>query len=141
MPPKLDLRAIEALTFDCYGTLIDWLTGIRTALHGLPGLAGADLDRLLVDREDLELQILSGPYRRYREVLAISLDRAAREQGIELTESELASLFDGMGAWPPFQESRSALERLAARYRLAILSNVESAVLEYECGEPMTLAR
>lgn len=126
---KLELGRVRALTFDCYGTLVDWLGGVRDAVRASRSLAGVDLARLVVDRENEELELEAGPYRPYREVLAISLARAARKQEREPTEAELTAFADGMGAWKPFPETHDALVRLRERFRLAILSNVETATL------------
>ena len=124
------LERIEALTFDCYGTLIDWLSGLRSAIAAMPSLAGCDVEQLLLDREADELDTEIGPYRPYREVLAISMARAARRQRCEPTEAELHQYAESMGAWPMFDETHEALIRLKERYRLAILSNVDTDVLD-----------
>jgi 2-haloacid dehalogenase len=123
------LRGVEALTFDCYGTLIDWDGGILVALRALPSLRSADRRRLVLDREQAELALLDGPFRLYGEILTESLLRAAREQGLEPSAAELDSFRRSMGTWPAFRDSSSALRRLARRFRLAILSNVETSVL------------
>ena len=121
---------IQALTFDCYGTLIDWLAGMRSAIAAMPSLASCDLELLLKDREQDELDTEIGPYRLYREVLAISMARAARRQRLEPTEDELRNFADSVGIWPVFAETHDALLRLKERYRLAILSNVDTDVLQ-----------
>jgi len=125
-----DPGALEALTFDCYGTLIDWLGGVRSAVAATPSLSGADVDRLLADREEAEAAIQRGPYRDYDRVLAASLQDAAQLQGLRVPDDEAVRFADSMGRWPPFADSRAMLARLASRYRLAILSNVMPDVLE-----------
>lgn len=127
-PPDPD--TLYSLTFDCYGTLIDWRAGIERAVGGLAGLARCDLDRLVHDREFIEREIQRGPYRPYGEVLAASLAGAARNQAIAVTTDEARIFAASMPTWPPFAESHGALNRLATRYQLAILSNVETPVLE-----------
>ncbi len=124
------LERIEALTFDCYGTLIDWLAGLRSAIAAMPSLAGCDVEQLLADRETDELDTEIGPYRPYREVLAISMARAARRQRREPTEVELHEFVEGVGTWPMFDETHEILIRLKERYRLAILSNIDTDILE-----------
>ena len=121
---------IQALTFDCYGTLIDWDNGIRTGLEGLASLAGCDFDRLLADREREEYALLKPPFKLYGEVLAASLRAAARLQEREVSDDEAARFVAGMGDWPPFADARESLARLATRFRLAIVSNVETTTLE-----------
>ena len=86
-------------------------------------------------RELAEREVEAGPYRPYREVLAESLRRAAGEVGWELDAAELEGFAQSVGGWPAFEETQGALARLGTRYRLAILSNVETAVLrESVCG-------
>ena len=120
----------DVLTFDCYGTLIDWHGGVRAAAAELPGLEGVDLERLELDREAADMELGRGPYRPYGEILAESLVRAAAQQGREVRDDEAERFARSMSAWRPFEDSRWALERLSRRYRLAILSNVETRVLE-----------
>jgi 2-haloalkanoic acid dehalogenase type II len=120
---------LDALTFDCYGTLVDWLGGVRAALGRLPSLAGADLDRLVRDRDAIDRELVLGPYRPYGEILRESLRRAAALQERELEPGESDAFAASMPRWPPFEETPGVLRRLARRYRLAILSNVETATL------------
>ena len=122
--------AIELLTFDCYGTLIDWLGGIHAAVRRVPSLAGCDFERLVRDRDELDHAQVLGAYAPYGEKLAASLREAAARQQREIPEREMRAFVASMATWPPFDESASCLRRLAARHRLAILSNVETRVLE-----------
>ena len=126
----LDPRSLDALTFDCYGTLIDWDGGIRSALARVPRLAGLVLARLVRDREEAERAFLGHPFRLYGSVLADSLVEAARRQGRRLLASDTQDLAASMGSWPPFADSARSLACLAERYRIMILSNVETRVLE-----------
>jgi 2-haloalkanoic acid dehalogenase type II len=92
-------------------------------------LTGCDLARLVHDRELVERELQRGRYQRYNEVLAQSLVAAARRQDRVVSSADAHRFAASMPSWPPFAESRDALNRLAARYRLAILSNVETEVL------------
>ena len=121
---------VQALSFDCYGTIIDWDAGIRGALGSIESLAGCDLERLLGQRERLEYALLATSYRPYGEVLGESMRQAAAEQGREVSSAEQREFASSMGRWPPFDDSAVALERLAGRFRLALLSNVETATLQ-----------
>jgi 2-haloalkanoic acid dehalogenase type II len=120
---------VEALTFDCYGTLIDWYGGVREAARASPSLVGLELGRFVRDRDAEDRVLIQGPYRPYAEVLALSAQRAAAAQGRVLPEAEARAFAASQGAWPPFDESRAALARLGRRFRLAILSNVDTAIL------------
>lgn len=124
------LEGIELLTFDCYGTLIDWETGIRAALAALPGLEDCDHDRLLVDRGAADRRLTKRGYMSYDQVLRESLREAAEAQDAGVTNEEAREFSLSMSRWPVFPEAPAALQRLASRYRLVILSNVRTAVLE-----------
>jgi 2-haloacid dehalogenase len=124
---ELDLRSFEVLTFDCYGTLIDWETGIS---QGLREVLGARADRIADDglleayaRHEAEAE--SGPYIPYRDVLARSLLGVARGYGLEPTEPQVARFSGSVGDWPAFSDSPAALERLARRFRLGVITNCD----------------
>ena len=121
----LRTRAFDALTFDCYGTLVDWERGMRNALRRLPSCAKHDLDRLLRDRDEIERELEAGPYLSYREILRRSLRLAAIRQGPEPPPNELAAFSASIGDWPAFSDTTAALRALRRRHRLAILSNVD----------------
>jgi len=125
-----EVGRIRALTFDCYGTLIDWDKGMRAALSEVKGLAGCDVERLLRDREQAEHELLAGPYRIYSGILGDSLRSAAGAQGRTLAYGEILGFVNTMNRWPPFPDTGKAILRLAVTYPLAILSNVETKVLE-----------
>lgn len=128
---RADLReGLRALTFDCYGTLIDWDGGIEAAARSIPGCAGCHFETLVLDRELVEQEIQRGEYLPYDEVLATSLKRAAAKQAREVTDAECAAFARSMERWPPFPDSGAALRVLGERFRLGILSNVEPRVLE-----------
>lgn len=131
-------EGVEALTFDCYGTIVDWEAGILAAarevlvpgnLRSAGGPPGDDThlsdDDLLEMFGRFESEAERPPFRRYREVLAEVATRIGEAVGRPVT-SEAASRFaESVPDWPPFPDSREALARLSARYRLAIVSNVD----------------
>lgn len=127
---EMDLQDFAALSFDCYGTLIDWETGIIAVLEPWARARGLDLDAegLLVafsmheSREETE-----HPDLLYPEVLARSLRAMGRELGVEVTEEDGARLGRSVPDWPAFPDSHDALRALGERYRLLILSNVDRA--------------
>jgi 2-haloacid dehalogenase len=123
----LPFERFEALTFDCYGTLIDWERGILDALRPL-------LARHLVDRADDEIlscyaaeeeRAERGPYRSYREVLREVVRQLGDRLGFAPAGGDLDCLGASVGSWPPFPDTVEALRSLKRRYRLAIVSNID----------------
>ncbi len=125
--PVLDLDRYAVLTFDCYGTLIDWERGILTALHPLLAAHGVRLtdDQILEQFGELEAAIEAGPYRRYRDVLAAVADGFAEAYDFTISDVERTAFSGSVPNWPPFPDSPAALESLAQHYRLVVLSNVD----------------
>lgn len=125
-PHALDFNRFQALTFDCYGTLIDWESGILGALRPLlvsheQKLSDAQILRIYGELEP-EAQ---NPYCRYRDVL-IKVARGFAEQlGFELSQVEAESLPQSLKNWPLFPDTVAALEKLQSKYKLAIISNTD----------------
>jgi 2-haloacid dehalogenase len=115
-------------TFDCYGTLIDWNSGIRAELERLFGVE--DAPRLLERYHELEPEVQSEEYRSYAEVLTLTLMRLAEEQGLAIPEGDADALPRSLPNWEPFAEVRPALEELRRRgWKLAILSNSDRELI------------
>jgi len=115
-------------TFDVYGTLIDWMGGIRGELARL--WPEADADRLLERYHELEPQVEEGRAIPYRDVLAETLARLATSEGLELSSEEAGALGDSLPSWRPFPEVPGALAELRGRgFRLAPLSNTDPEFL------------
>jgi len=117
----------EALTFDCYGTLIEWEAGLTAAFRTV-----LDAHRIEADGEDVltryarhESAAEAGPYRRYRDVLATGLRGVAGELGFEPTPAELEAFGGSVADWPAFPDSAAALARLQQRYRLGVITNCD----------------
>lgn len=123
----LDLGPITHLTFDCYGTLIDWERGILAALRPILDRRGvaADDAALLREYAGAEAAEESRPYQPYRQVLRNVMGRIAAAHGFAPSAEELESLPDSVGQWPPFADTVAALERLKTRFKLVILSNID----------------
>ena len=123
----MNFSGFRALTFDCYGTLIDWETGILRALRAVLAPRGIDRpdDELLETFARIESPIQQGPFRRYREVLDLGTRQLAVHLGFDPTPSEVTALSASLPSWPPFPDTVAALERLRRRYRLGIISNVD----------------
>lgn len=123
----IDFSHFDVLTFDCYGTLIDWeagiLAGLRTVLD--PRGVTVDDEELLVRYADHEAAIEAGPYLRYREVLAWGLAGLGAELGIKPEPDELAAFGGSVADWPAFPDSTEALTRLHERFQLAVITNCD----------------
>lgn len=125
-------RRYDVITFDCYGTLIDWDRGIADAFAAAVAAHGGNLEagRALETYERIEPAVEAERYRSYREVLTESARRVASDLGWALPESSAGFLAESLPSWRPFPDTNPALERLArAGFRLGILSNVDDDLL------------
>jgi 2-haloacid dehalogenase len=124
---SIDFTGFDALTFDCYGTLIDWETGILEGLRPVLEAHGVECgdDRLLEMYAGHEAELEAGPYLSYREVLAESLRRVGSELGFTPSQEELAAFSGSVSAWPAFEDSAAALERLKSSFRLGVITNCD----------------
>jgi 2-haloacid dehalogenase len=123
----LEFSRFEILTFDCYGTLIDWETGILSALHRILAAHKKRIDdaTLLKLYGDFELRSEAGVFHPYREVLQSVVRQFGIELGFTPTAEEVSSLPDSLPTWKPWADTVAALHQLKSRFRLAILSNVD----------------
>jgi len=123
----LDLSQFEALTFDCYGTLIDWETGILSALHPILSTHGKTLDDAILLKlyGDFEQLAEEGEFHPYRQVLQSVVRRLGTQLGFSSSDEEAQSLPDSLATWKPWPDTVSALQRLKSQFRLAIISNVD----------------
>ena len=123
----VDLDAFDALTFDCYGTLIDWEAGLLAALRdALPGADEVGDDALLEAYAGHEAEAERPPYRSYREVLATSLRGVAADLGLDVADDAVARFSESVRDWPAFPDSAEALARLHERYRLGVITNCDT---------------
>ena len=122
-----DFGRFDALTFDCYGTLIDWEAGILAALRPIVKRRGLRLssEELLEDFGRHEALVEAGPFQRYRDVLGSTLRNIATEQGFEPTVDEIRAFGRSVEDWPAFPDSAAALAKLQTRYRLGVITNCD----------------
>jgi len=115
-----------AITFDCYGTLIDWERGLLGALRPILGRHGQSLRdaQILAVYGELE-PAAQHPYRRYREVLAEVARGFGKRLGFTLAPGEAEALAESIEEWQPFPDTVAALEKLKTRFKLGIISNVD----------------
>ncbi|HET9755229.1 MAG TPA: haloacid dehalogenase type II [Candidatus Limnocylindrales bacterium] len=123
----IDYGTVEALTFDCYGTLIDWEAGLTAAFRPIleAHQANADDEDVLVRFARHEATAEAGPYRTYREVLADGLRGVANELAFTPTAEEVAGFSVSVREWPAFADSKAALARLKRRFRLGVITNCD----------------
>jgi 2-haloacid dehalogenase/putative hydrolase of the HAD superfamily len=127
----------EIVTFDCYGTLVDWNTGIREAFARASVVDGVevDVDELRADYADLEPLVQSERYLRYRDVLSETARKAAARVGWHMDARTARAFASSIAEWRTFRDTNPALERLrGAGIRLGILSNVDRDLLAGTLG-------
>jgi len=126
---SLDFDRFNAITFDCYGTLIDWETGllgaIRPILRDHRGeLSDAEVLRLYSELEPKQ----QTPYRKYSDVLANVMRGFGERLVFSVSDEEAHSLPESLKKWMPFPDTNAALGKLKTRFRLAIISNTDDAL-------------
>ncbi|HYU46128.1 MAG TPA: haloacid dehalogenase type II [Terriglobales bacterium] len=123
----MDFSRFTTISFDCYGTLIDWESGILPTLRTV-------FDRYRKSQSDgailelygeFEAEEESGPYQSYRKVLESVVQRFGKHYGFQPAPDELRSLPDSVTSWLPFPDTVSALRQLQKRYKLAVISNID----------------
>ena len=126
----MKLTDFAALTFDCYGTLIDWENGIATALGawaGGHGIAAGDNELLeAFSRHENRIEA-EHPALLYPQVLARSLRDIAADYGVSASAEEEKTFGASVKDWPAFPDSAEALAYLKRHYKLVILSNIDRA--------------
>jgi 2-haloacid dehalogenase len=125
----MKLTDFKALTFDCYGTLIDWESGIIDALRPLTEKVGKTLTRdviLETFARHEAVQEVQTPAKLYNDLLAVVYRRLGEEWAVPVTWNECQVFGRSIGNWPAFPDSAAALQYLKKHYRLIILSNVDN---------------
>jgi 2-haloacid dehalogenase len=123
----LDFSRFEILTFDCYGTLINWEAGLLPVLRSVLGAHGKKVDdaTILELYGDFEQRSEQPPFRRYREVLESVVRQFGEKFAFTPTAGEIRSLPESLPTWKPWPDTVEALQKLSTRFRLAIVSNVD----------------
>ena len=122
---------VRFVSFDCYGTLIDWESGVYEAFR-----KEAERDGFTIDREEcvrlflsISREIQGGSYELYAEVLRRTAVRAAREMGWDLEPSRSGFLPSSVPYWPPFKETNPQVGKLVGRLELGVISNIDDKLL------------
>jgi 2-haloacid dehalogenase len=123
----LDLADFDVLTFDCYGTLIDWESGILAAIRPILDAHGvsADDEGVLAAFGRHESELEAGPYKPYREILGGVLTAMLEHFGQVPTPEDVAAFGGSVADWPAFPDSAAALASLHERYRLGVITNCD----------------
>jgi 2-haloacid dehalogenase len=123
----LNFDQFDVLTFDCYGTLIDWEIGITDALRPILVGHGIDVgtDQALELYAELEAEAERGAYRQYKAVLRMVLEGVGARLGFAPTQAELQRFSTCVKDWPAFPDSARALQALKKKYKLAVISNID----------------
>jgi 2-haloacid dehalogenase len=122
-----DLSRFSIITFDCYGTLIDWETGILGAIRPILSAHNAHLSDVDILRMygEIEAEEESGEYQPYRDILQSVVRGFGTRLGFVPSEKEQRSLPDSLAKWKPFPDTVAALRRLKEKFKLGILSNID----------------
>lgn len=130
-PRPLRLADVEAITFDCYGTLIDWAAGAKGTLRALLALKElrTDEEAFFQAWERAQRARIDGPYASYREIAAESFALVAREQKLPLDAGDISAFADSIASWKPFPDTPPALQALKRHLRLGIISNIDDDIL------------
>jgi 2-haloalkanoic acid dehalogenase type II len=132
------LKDIRAITFDCYGTLIDWEGGAKQSLRVLlqkrrprdKGLFRAEfLDELFGAWERAQWTRIQQSYTCYRQIAAESLEQVAAEHELPLTGADACAFANSIATWQPFPDTAAALAKLKQKVRLGLISNIDDDIL------------
>lgn len=135
----LDRARVRVLTFDCYGTLIDWEEGLSRVLRGVFAQRGRPIEeRNWLESYAILERYAEGAdgrgYRSYRQVLRDVMAGLSSSYGLELTESELGALAESLPGWPAFADTLPAMERLRkAGLELGVISNIDDDLFTQTC--------
>jgi 2-haloacid dehalogenase/putative hydrolase of the HAD superfamily len=124
-------KNINWVTFDVYGTLIDWETGIYDAFAKEAGRDGVEIERavLMPLFHEISREIEAGSYELYAEVLRRTAIEIAKRLDWPLEPSRSGFLPDSVQQWKPFRETTPQLQKLAKKYKLGLLSNIDDKLL------------
>lgn len=123
----MDFSRFSTISFDCYGTLINWEAGILPALRAVLARHQHDLDdsAILELYGEFEAEAESGPYHKYHEVLQSVVEAFGQRLGFNASSDDMRTLSESVPEWPPFPDTITALRKLKTRYKLAIISNID----------------
>ncbi len=121
----------KAITFDCYGTLIDWEQEIQrffTRLLASKGIQGVDTRALQRHWENVQFDFIQ-QYHPYRQVLRETMIRAFRDFALPYSEEDIEAFADSMGQWQPFPDTQASLSELQKYVKVALITNTDDAII------------
>ena len=123
----MDFSHFTTISFDCYGTLVDWESDILPTLRAVLASHGQSLpDTAILELYgEFEAEAEGGLYQSYREVLQSVVRAFADRFRFQATDVEIRSLHESVPAWPPFPDTVAALRELQKRYKLVVISNID----------------
>ncbi len=123
----MNFESITLIAFDCYGTLIDWETGILNALRPLFARNGNPVPdtELLKHYGEIEAELESGPYLRYRDVLARTAEQIGQRLDVKVSGQQVTDFAESLPSWEPFPDTVAALQKLSKKFQLGIISNID----------------
>ena len=123
----MDFSRFTTISFDCYGTLIDWESGILPVLRAVLVRHERKIDdaAILELYGEFEAEAESGPYQSYREVLQSVVRAFGDRLNFEASPDEIRALPESVPSWPPFPDTVAALLQLKKRFQLAVISNID----------------
>jgi 2-haloacid dehalogenase len=123
----MDFSRFTTISFDCYGTLVDWEAGMLPVLRSILARHQSHLSdaAILELYGESEAEAESGVFRSYRDVLGEVVRAFGTRLGFQPSHSEIDSLPSSVPAWPPFADTVAGLQQLKTRYKLVIISNID----------------
>jgi 2-haloacid dehalogenase len=123
----MSFDSIRLITFDCYGTLIDWEDGMLAALRPMFARNGQKIsdEDILAHYGEIEAELEAGPYLPYRTVLSKVAQGIGQRFGIKISEEDGRAFAESLTRWKPFADTMPALQLMVRKFKLAIISNID----------------
>ena len=131
--PKINFDKFKVLTFDCYGTLIDWENGILTAIRPVLKKHNIEVDneQILSLYAKVESKAEKGKYIKYKDALRKAMKEISKKFGFTPSAKESECLVNSLKNWKPFPDTVAALQKLKKKFRLAIISNIDDDLFAF----------
>ncbi|WP_445487707.1 haloacid dehalogenase type II [Niallia sp. 03133] len=126
------MTAPKAITFDCFGTLIDWEGEIQKFFKGILQkykIENADIVALQRHWENIQFDYIQETYRPYKEVLKTTLPMAFRDYGYPFSPQDCIEFSESMGNWQPFSDTKEALLELKKHTKIVLITNTDDAII------------